>query len=382
MPVNKTVLRWAREQTGKTIEDVAHALNQAPSLILAWEDGVGGPTFAQLETLAYSVYKRPTAIFFFPEPPREAEGKIEFRTLPAADALLMHPDTRLATRQAILHQLSLSEIYGERNPAADPIFNAIEIKPAQDIKAIAHTIRSHLGVPIETQLSWRSTADSFDKWRTVFETSGVYTVKRAFKDNTISGFCVLNDTFPLIVVNNSHTFSRQVYTLFHELAHILIGEAGITLTSTNYVGRIADPRMRQIETWCNALAAEALVPSAIFNQRYQGDTSDEAVGALADQFHVSREVILRRLLERNAVTQQYYEVKALKWNEERRNSEKPSKGGNFYHTHMAYLGRKFVTDVFRSLIQQRATEAQAADFLSISPTKLAKLATYAGFGDL
>ncbi|KKL56723.1 hypothetical protein LCGC14_2242570, partial [marine sediment metagenome] len=34
------------------------------------------------ERLAYEIYKRPLALFFFPEPPEEETPKESFRTLP------------------------------------------------------------------------------------------------------------------------------------------------------------------------------------------------------------------------------------------------------------------------------------------------------------
>jgi len=83
IPVNGDVLRWARETAGLSIDDVIEKLHRKTityETVLAWEAEIESPTFAQLERLAYEVYKRPLALFFFPEPPEEATPKQSFRS--------------------------------------------------------------------------------------------------------------------------------------------------------------------------------------------------------------------------------------------------------------------------------------------------------------
>ena len=79
------VLRWARERAGLSKQDVASALEVKDPVIESWEEGAGAPTYSQLEKLAYQLYRRPLALFFFPSPPAEREPKQSFRTLPDAD---------------------------------------------------------------------------------------------------------------------------------------------------------------------------------------------------------------------------------------------------------------------------------------------------------
>jgi Zn-dependent peptidase ImmA (M78 family) len=58
----------------------------------------------------------------------------------------------------------------------------------------------------------------------------------------------------LIFLNAADSKSAQMFTLCHELAHLWIGESGV---SDPVAGAVpAQP----IERWCNAIAAEVLVP--------------------------------------------------------------------------------------------------------------------------
>lgn len=99
--IQPAVLRWARESIGMSVEDVALKLKRPPEDIRAWESAdATAPTYAQLETLAYKVLKRPLAVFFLPEPPKEVSPKREFRTLPDAELQALHADTHMQVRRA------------------------------------------------------------------------------------------------------------------------------------------------------------------------------------------------------------------------------------------------------------------------------------------
>ena len=84
-PVNPDVMRWARESANLTVDEVTIKLKKSSEVIEAWEKGLDSPSYAQLEKLAYDVYKRPVAVFFFPHPPREDDIKKSFRTIPEAE---------------------------------------------------------------------------------------------------------------------------------------------------------------------------------------------------------------------------------------------------------------------------------------------------------
>ena len=81
VPVNPKVLRWARDSLHLSLEEVANRMKKKILEIEAWERGEALPTYVQLETLAYDIYKRPIALFFFPEVPEEETIEQSFRTL-------------------------------------------------------------------------------------------------------------------------------------------------------------------------------------------------------------------------------------------------------------------------------------------------------------
>ena len=160
---------------------------------------------------------------------------------------------------------------------------------------LASDIRSYLGISLEQQFNFRGFGEAFKAWRNAIEQCGVYTFKDSFKDRFVSGFCLFHDKFPVIMVNNSNSFSRQIFTLFHELGHILLGVNGITDVEDRYID-FMDNNDRSLEIACNHFAAEVLVPSSAFLKEVPEfeAAGQEIIPELAKKYSVSREVVLLR----------------------------------------------------------------------------------------
>ena len=97
--INPTIIKWARERSGYTLQEVAKSLNRAVATISKWESGAAAPTYVQLEKLA-DKYKRPIATFFFPEPPHETDfvGQLALRS---SEIEQLDPSIRISVASGI-----------------------------------------------------------------------------------------------------------------------------------------------------------------------------------------------------------------------------------------------------------------------------------------
>ena len=345
--VQPSVIRWARESMGMSIEDVAHKLKKSSEEVVAWEsEGGVSPTYSQLENLAYKVFKRPLAVFFLPAPPDEIPPVREFRTLPDTDLQTLHADTYLQVRKAHAYQLTLKEIFDGSNPSGRQIWKQAPLSMQLSVEAQALTVRKALGISLEDQLAWKSDELALKRWREAVEAQGIFVFKAPFKQKDISGFCLLDTDLPLIYLNNSTTKTRQIFSLLHELAHLLINVSGISKFETSYVNRLPMAE-RKIEQFCNKVAAEILIPSADFIQQiagFLGDAElvqDHLYANLANRYGVSREAVLRRLLDMGRVSQAFYEQKAKFW----ASQKKAAGGGDWYASQNTYLSERFAREV-------------------------------------
>src|ERR1700755_1469011 len=157
-----------------SVDDVAVRLKRQTAEIEAWENGDAAPTYAQLEALAYNLYKRPLAVFFLPSPPKEASPKQEFRTLPEEDLASLSRDTYLHLRKAHAYQLGLRELYEGANPAQVKIWQQVELKLGDDVASKAQQIRTVLGIDAAIQSSWSKDEDALKAWREAIERCGVF----------------------------------------------------------------------------------------------------------------------------------------------------------------------------------------------------------------
>ena len=374
--VNPELLRWARERAGLSIDDVAARLKKQSEAIEAWESGETAPTYRQLEKLAYELYKRPLAVFFFASPPSEDDPKSEFRTLPENELDTLEPDTLYAIREARAMQESLKSLTGGIGPAERKVFVDIDPREYPDLVSLAQGVRAYLGIDLQEQISWRSTRDAFTRWRTVVQKNGVFVFKRSLKQRDVSGFCLIDSEFPVILINNSTAESRQVFSLFHELAHILHSVSGLTKVLDPDLSRLP-PGARRIEMACNSFTAQFLVPDNHFDRQLavDGATSEEELARLADLYSVSREVILRKLLDRGMVEQQFYESKAREWARQY-GQGREREGGNYYATQAAYLGDAFLQLAFSKYYSGQCTLQELATHVKMKARNVQRLEEY------
>jgi len=375
--VNSEILQWAREKAGYSLDEVARSLKKDTETIVSWESGDAFPTYHQLERLAYSLYKRPIALFFFPQPPKEPDPRESFRTLPDSEFELLVPDTLHAIREAQAMQITLYELTEGRNPSDRVIFRDLALDPHADAIERAAVVREYLGISLDEQYSWESPEQALEKWRDAVQDAGIFVFKRAMKQKDVSGFCLLDEEFPLIYLNNSTAKTRQLFSLFHELAHILLGTAGVTKVDDRYVFRLGG-QSKAVEVFCNRFSAELLVPSDDFDQRLvPAIPVENLVDALASHYGVSREVILRKLLDRGIVDQGYYEHMVQKWLDSYQEKEdKGAGGGNYYANQYVYLGQRYLTLAFARYYDGAYSIHELADYLSIRTKNVPGLEHY------
>ncbi|MEA5463179.1 ImmA/IrrE family metallo-endopeptidase [Leptothoe sp. PORK10 BA2] len=362
--IQPKVLAWARQQSGYSINDIARKLKREPTEVAAWETGEAAPTYVQLEKLAYKFYKRPLALFFMPAPPEEPPLKQEFRTLPMAEIDTLLPQTRYLLRTAQAFQLSLRELNDGTNSVEQPIFKAIKFR--ENVKQTAQKIQNSLGIGLTDRAEWRSADDALKAWRHALEQSGVYVFKQSFEQKAISGFCLVDDEFPIIFINNSTAKTRQIFTLFHELAHVLMGVNTIGKIDDNYADDLPQED-KKIEQLCNALAAEILVPLDDFAMQIDGvqEFDDSVLEGWTNRYWVSREVILRRLLDADKIARDEYVSKTIRWQAGAQQPENKRPGGSYYATQVAYLGENYLRLVFDRYYQGRLDVDQVAGHLGI-----------------
>ena len=377
MHITPEVLRWARESAGYSVDDVVETIKQkrvTEKTVLSWESGNERPTYPQLKKMAKK-YNRPIAIFFFPQPPQEDSVEQEFRTLPSNYAKQVPPRIRFLVRKAKIKQIELEELHagvGINVPAIE-----LQRKSGERAVDMAERIRGHIGVSIETQKGWNDTTAALEFWRTaVQQFLGVWIFKDSFSQDDYCGFCLYDEKFPIIYLNNNQAKSRQIFTLFHELGHILSGKAGVDFRTAP----VLTGEYQTEEVFCNAFAGALLVPQdEIVNHFRTVNRKEIEKEALryARVYNVSFEVIIRRLLDRNVIANEQYQTMLdrleKRYRSASKNGSKEDGGGNYYSNMKSYLGQKFVELAFEQYYNQKIDQRQLAEYLGVKEGKVLNL---------
>ena len=367
MPITPEVVTWARERAGFSVDAALADFRK----IDEWEAGRAFPSYPQLEKMAEK-FKVPVAVFFFPAPSDLPPIEETFRTLGPDQIAHIPPRVRLLLRKARTFQMGLEELHGNRNPAGRLITRDLAFRPSDRIEQIAAEVRDYLDVTMEQQFAWGNADTALEEWRKVLLNVGIHVFKDSFREPDYSGFCLYDDEFPIIYVNNTTAKTRQIFTLFHELAHLLFHTSGVDTQGDRFVDEL-DGDDRRIEVICNQMAACLLVPEETFDAAFAGQAPTEAAAAeLAQLFSVSREFIFRKFLNRDLISPAEYDRAARRW----AGQGQRGSGGDHYNTKIACLGTEYINLAFQRFYQNRIDYNQLADILDTKPRNLTRLEEY------
>ena len=175
-------------------------------------------------------------------------------------------------------------------PAHDlPQFTATTV---QDVEAFSFSARKYFGITIEDQRDTRDAKAFYTLCRKKIEDKGIYVLHASFPPEDGSGFCLAHPEHPVIVVNTKNqTRARRLFTLIHELAHVLMGKSGI---SDPFIHR------NSVERRCNRFAGAFVVPSAFIRTLLKNVTPSkhpdvDEVAWVSRRFKISQEASVLRL---------------------------------------------------------------------------------------
>ena len=361
--VNGKIIQWAREYYNMSYEEAAQRIGVDVDKYKNWENGTDYPTYAKLRKISDAFHK-PSALFFFPVPPQIKSPKGDLRTLPDTVVNRLSRNVILQLEKAKVYQLSLIELYGER----DSVFLHRNEFP-DGVDALCDFFRKKLEFPIAAQKARKSTKVVFEIYREKFYDIGIYVFKDSFKDNAISGLCVKDNRFPVIVINNSMSFARQIFTLFHELYHLISDTSGAEIIRDDFFSML-DEGQSDIERNCDSFANSFLVPLADFKQELKKSPIDEKrIEELAQLYSVSREAIMYKLLTMGKITNNdYSQLKEVFYGEAIRTQGKKEgkkSGGNYYSTKLSYLGNQYTGEVFRQYSSGKISGVKAGEMLKV-----------------
>jgi len=279
--VQSNRLRELREHAGLSQAELAKRIMVDTSLLSRWEKGIRSPSLDQQLTLARTLGITLDYLL-------NAQFSVHFqfrakKTLPAPQKAAI--DRALLDAEMQIYYLD--SVYRQAKCLPQPFALRMDFVQ-QQLSAIAEQTRQYL------KLNQRVTLDELKQALTEFN---VHIFEWALPLE-LSGISCRN-VYTVIFINRLHSRERRLFSLVHELAHVLF-HLGTNDTQT-VVSVIASNREPE-EKDANAFAAELLMPGESI------DTMIHALGEkikwhetmdnLAHYFNVSRDAIFYRLVEK------------------------------------------------------------------------------------
>ncbi len=365
VPIEPELLRWARERAGKSEEDLVTRFKK----LSEWESGATQPTLNQLEAFARAVHV-PVGYLFLSEPPDEPVPIPDFRTF-AGEAVSRPSPNLLDTiytcqdRQGWYREFARVDGQPERTFVGSATIDT----PAE---VAAGEMQDSLGFDLSARRNCSTWTDALrlfirhaDDAGVLLMVSGVVASnnRRRLDPTEFRGFCLSDSLAPLIFVNGADTKAAQIFTLAHELAHLWLGDTALSNAGVETL----DGRSEEI--WCNAVAAEFLVPlDALRTNLRAGESLPDTLPRLARTFEVSTLVVLRRLFDVGRLDRATFDTA---WREEVERLhvfDRRSGGGDFYRTTSARVSRRFARALVVSTIEGQTLYRDAFRMLGISKT--------------
>lgn len=285
---NPIMIKWARENAGFTLDELPGYLKNAEK----WETGEEKPTWTDLRNMAKK-YKRPSFFYFLSKPPEEDDDLIEFRSDEKIEEY--SSSLRLEIRKVKSKREAYIKIHEDMGIEI-PKFNQYISNEENYIK-LGKYIRNILNVSFETQKKWilndngnrDNSHNSFlNHWKErlfelgilVFETSNIL-------ESEMSGCSLYFDTCPIILLNGKNYHNRRIFTLMHELVHLIRRESAICDVD----------KYNAKETFCNKVAAEILIPENTLKglTLFTKEKHNLKVANLSNFYGVSKQSIVYKL---------------------------------------------------------------------------------------
>lgn len=354
--INRSILEETVSALGKDLEERFPKLPQ-------WLNGQQYPTVNQLAELAKAVHV-PFGYFFLNELPKKDHPIPHYRTLgqgsfkPSAD---LSETIKIVQERQQWAKDMLIEM------GNDPLPFGGSVTPDQGIEKTAELLQELLGLRsnwAESQVSWSGALRHLVE-RT--ERAGIFVVingcvghntKRPLDVKEFRGFVLYDEYAPFVFVNGKDAASARIFTLIHELVHVLLGK------SASFDLRQMLPASDRTERYCDQVAAEFLVPQKTLKDLAINGNRDPQ--HLAKQFKVSPIVVARRLLDLELISKgQFFQFYDDYTQREFKKSDKP--GGDFYNNAPYRVSRKFFDLVHSSVRQNKVLYSDAFRITGLKP---------------
>lgn len=231
------------------------------------------------------------------------------------------------------------------------------------INDVSNDIEKTIGFKIDDILKKVRHDSYFSVVSKLVENAGILVFKNGVVGNStrrkldideFRGFSIVDDIAPAVFINGADSFSAQIFTLFHEVAHIWIGQGGISDWDYEH----------KIESFCNKVSANILMPKNKYIEKWTIESSDFDEPIYINKhvskfFKVSEYASAIRAKDLNLITNDIFLMIRAACLSSYKNIEKKNDGGSPYNT-IPYRNSNKITDAVLALTMSQGIPIREA----------------------
>lgn len=371
--LNPEVLEWACQRSGISREQIEKSFPKYSQ----WLDGTKNPTVRQLRMFAEKMHVSVFDLFRGSIPNYELQIA-DFRTVKNRPTEEPSPELFDTIETMLSRQQWMREYFVREGYDEVPFIGLYENKPIESKTAVslAKDIHQQLGLDNDWAKSCKNVNEALRLLKNRIESMRIsVSINGVVGDNThrkldveeFRGFALSDRFAPIIFINGQDAKSAQIFTLIHELCHLAFAKTGVSNISDGEVSTDKD-----FEPFCNAVAAEFLVPKEDFVPFWnttEGTLSHKVTKGIRT-YKVSSFVIAKRAKDLNLINNaDFSELWRFYENELQHAQTQNTAGGDYFLTKQYKLGTVFSEAVFTAVQTDSLTYRDAYDLTDMkAPT--------------
>ena len=180
-------------------------------------------------------------------------------------------------------------------------------KIAENSEKIALEFRKKLDLTRDKQRRFRDGYGFFNYLRDAFEEMNVFVFQFSMPIEDARGFTFAEELPYTIVVNTKDSIEARIFTLMHEVGHILLRESAIGIPDAGRLSR------NENEKWCDSFSAFFIVPEEYAKEEFGAHkgslTTPNQLKKSSRKFKASKAMLLRRMKDMKYITESEYDSK-------------------------------------------------------------------------
>lgn len=237
---------------------------------------------------------------------------------------------------------------------------------------LASKMRDFLGVSFEVQRELNNSYKALRYWKDLIQKKGIYIAEKPLPIDDVRAFSLRRKTKSIIVISTKDFVYPRIFSIFHELCHIMLKDEGVC--------DLNELAINNIEPFCNAFSSSFLIPEEEFIGILRdmgfgkGDfLREEDTKFIVRTFQVSKLAIYTRLKILGYISQQDYSKIYEESVESSQKNKSKLKGGNYYSNIINSSGKLFSQEIFQANAEGKVSFEDIGRVLGVSSKNVEKL---------